>query len=387
MRHDWTYKRFDEVFDLQMGKTPDRKKLQFFEGDNVWVSIRDMVSKEIDDSNEHISDSAVTSTNIRKVKKGTVIMSFKLTVGKCAIAARDLYTNEAIMAFNLKEGFDIKPDFLYYYLLGYRWEGANKAVMGMTLNKATISQHKIGYPHSSIQLSIVAELNKINDLIGQKKSQLKDLDSLARSIFYDMFGDPVDNEKGWEVKNMVDLCTNIVDCPHSTPKKSDFVTDYPCIRTSELKGGSITWDTMQYLEKEEYEKRIARLKPEAGDIVFGREGSIGDAVILPKGYNFSLGQRTMLLRANTKILSNVFLHRVILSEWIKQQIEYVNVSSTVAHVNIKDFKQFTVPLPPLPLQQSFAAKIAALEQKKQMIKASIKDLETLLASRMQFWFE
>ena len=80
MKHNWTYKRFDEVFDLQMGKTPDRKNLQFFEGNNVWVSIRDMVSKEIDDSNEHISDSAVTSTNIRKVKKGTVIMSFKLTV-------------------------------------------------------------------------------------------------------------------------------------------------------------------------------------------------------------------------------------------------------------------------------------------------------------------
>ncbi len=386
MRGDWTYKRFDEVFDLQMGKTPDRKNLQFFEGDNIWVSIRDMIGKKIDNSNEHISDSAITSTNIRKVKKGTVIMSFKLTVGKCAIAARDLYTNEAIMAFNLKDGFDISPDFLYYYLLGYRWEGTNKAVMGVTLNKATISQHKIGYPDSSIQLSIVSELDKINDLIGQKKSQLHDLDSLTQSIFYETFGDPMENKKGWEVKKMEEICNNIVDCPHSTPKKSDLVTDYPCIRTSELKGGSISWDTMQYLEREEYEIRIARLKPEAGDIVFGREGTIGDAVILPKGYNFSLGQRTMLLRVNTEIISNVFLHRVIMSEWIKQQIKYVNVSSTVAHVNIKDFKQFIVPLPPLSLQQSFAARITAIEQEKLQIKSSINDLETLLASRMQYWF-
>jgi type I restriction enzyme S subunit len=95
----------------------------------------------------------------------------------------------------------------------------------------------------------------------------------------------------------------------------------------------------------------------------------------------------MLLRANTEIISNVFLHRVILSEWMKQQIEYVNVSSTVAHVNIKDFKQFTVPLPPLSLQQEFANRIELIEQQKTQISSTIKDLETLLASRMQYWFD
>ena len=386
-RSKWERKRFDEVFDLQMGKTPDRKNFDYFGGVNLWVSIRDLGEKYIGESNEKITDKAITDTGIKMVAKGTVVMSFKLTVGKCGIAAKDLYTNEAIMAFNQRPGFSIDSSFLYYYLQGYCWEGANKAVMGMTLNKATISRQKMEFPPLADQQTIVRELDKINELIGLKKSQLSDLDSLAQSIFYDMFGDPVENEKGWEVKKMEEICTNIVDCPHSTPRKSDSVTDYPCIRTSELKGGAISWDTMQYLEKEEYEIRIARLKPEAGDIVFGREGTIGDAVILPKGYNFSLGQRTMLLRANTEIISNIFLHRVILSEWIKQQIGYVNVSSTVAHVNIKDFKQFAVPLPPLPLQQSFAARVHAIEQQKQRISSSIKDLETLLASRMQYWFD
>ena len=114
MRAGWEYKRFDEVFDLQMGKTPDRKQLDYFNGNNVWASIRDLTEKELNDSNEHISDKAIKETNIRKVSKGTVLMSFKLTVGKCAIAARDLYTNEAIMAFNLKEGYDIDSSFLYY---------------------------------------------------------------------------------------------------------------------------------------------------------------------------------------------------------------------------------------------------------------------------------
>ena len=245
----------------------------------------------------------------------------------------------------------------------------------------------IAIPPLSTQLSIVTELDKINELIRLKKEQLKDYDNLAQSIFYEMFGDPVENEKGWEERTMQDLCVNIVDCPHSTPKKVDYITDYPCIRTSELRGGSISWATMQYLDEDEYNIRIARLKPEAGDIVFGREGTIGDAVILPLGYNFSLGQRTMLLRADTSIVSNIFLHRIILSDWIKHQIEYVNVSSTVAHVNIKDFKKFTVPLPPLPLQQTFAQRIELIEKQKAEVQRTIAALETLLASRLQYWFD
>ena len=199
-------KRFDEVFDLQMGKTPDRKNTLYFEGDNVWVSIRDMSNKDICESQEHISDDAIVNCAIKKVKAGTVIMSFKLTVGKCAIAAVDLYTNEAIMAFNLKDGYYIDSSFLYYYLQSYKWQGANKAVMGLTLNKATISKQIISIPPLPIQQKIVAELDTVCLIIDKKRQQLKELDKLAQAIFYDMFGDPVENEKGWEVKTMGQLC-------------------------------------------------------------------------------------------------------------------------------------------------------------------------------------
>ncbi len=249
-----------------------------------------------------------------------------------------------------------------------------------------LKKYIVPIPPLAEQERIVAELDLLSSIIDKKKAQLKELDQLAQSIFYDMFGDPITNEKGWEVKKMIDLCENIVDCPHSTPKKVDYITKYPCIRTSELKGGIVQWETMQYLDENEYNKRISRLKPIAGDIVFGREGSIGDAVILPDGYYFSLGQRTMLLRANRDLISNIFLHRTILSEWVKRQIAAVNVSSTVAHVNIKDFKLFDIPLPPLPLQQEYADKVEAIERQKTLIQQSIDEVQTLFDSRMDYWF-
>ena len=244
----------------------------------------------------------------------------------------------------------------------------------------------IPIPPLSTQSRIVSELDLFQSIIDKQKAQLKELDNLAQAIFYDMFGDPVENEKGWILKTMEDVCLNIVDCPHSTPKKSNRITDYPCIRTSELKEGSIYWDSMQYLEEDEYIIRIARLKPIAGDIVFGREGTIGDAVILPDGYNFSLGQRTMLMRVDGSSISNIFLQRVILSECVKKQIRMVNVSSTVPHVNIKDFKRFEIPVPPLALQQSFAAKIESIEKQKAAISKSLEETQKIFDYTMDKYF-
>ena len=244
----------------------------------------------------------------------------------------------------------------------------------------------IPIPSTFEQHNIVEELDLLNFIVEKKKAQLDELDNLAQSLFYEMFGSPITNEKEWQFYNMEDLCLNIVDCPHSTPKKVDYVTQFPCIRTSELKGGTVQWETMQYLDENEYNVRIGRLKPIAGDIVFGREGTIGDAVILPSGYSFCLGQRTMLLRVDGAKVSNVYLHRVILSEWVKRQIDAVNVSSTVAHVNIKDFKLFKIPLPPMDLQNQFAEKIQNIEHQKELIKKSIKEVETLFNSRMDYYF-
>ena len=288
----------------------------------------------------------------------------------------------------VSSGSHILLKFIYYGMIANK-ELINSYFRGVSIRHPYMPDiYNIPFPVPLVyeQKQIVEELDLLSSIIEKKKEQLKELDNLAQSIFYDMFGDPVTNEKGWEIKEMETLCSHIVDCPHSTPKKADRITHYPCIRTSELKQGDIFWDSMQYLEKEEYLNRITRLKPQTGDIVFGREGTIGDAVILPKGYSFCLGQRTMLLRVNEAMVNNRFLQRTILSEWVKKQIRAVNVSSTVPHVNIKDFKSFDIPLPPLSLQQQFAQKIEAIEKQKELIKQSIKEVETLFNSRMDYYF-
>lgn len=381
MKQGWEYKKLGEVCHITMGQSPDGKSIN----DNEGVEFHQGKTC----FGERTLGVSILFSNapVKLAEAHSVLLCVRAPVGYPNITNRKICIGRGLCALYAKK--DIDNTFLFYSLLG-KQSHFEKNATGSTfkaISSKVISNTEIPLPPKSIQLAIVSELDKINELIRLKKEQLKDYDNLAQSIFYEMFGDPVENEKGWEVKKMKDVCTHIVDCPHSTPKKADTTTNYPCIRTSELKGGTISWSTMQYLEKDEYEKRIARLKPETGDIIFGREGTIGDAVILPSGYNFSLGQRTMLIRTDNEMIINTFMHRTLMSEWIKHQIEYVNVSSTVAHVNIKDFKLFDVPLPPLPLQHLFAQRIEQIERQKSAVQKSITDLETLLASRMQHWFE
>lgn len=389
MREGWEYKKFDEVFNLQMGKTPDRKNPDYFGGKNVWISIRDLGNKDVFESNEHITDQAVSDTNIRKVKKGTVIMSFKLTVGKCGIAAKDLYTNEAIMAFNTKEGYDINSSFLYYYLQCYNWEGANKAVMGITLNKATISKQHINIPPKSTQLAIVSELDKINELIRLKKEQLKDFDKLAQSIFYEMFGDPVENEKGWEVKKLSSLFR--VSSSKRIMQEEWTKDGVPFLKVSDIvsliKYGKVSPST--FISKLKFKKlEEAKMVPTIGDILITSRGTLGLCYIIKTDdkFYFQDGMVTWLSE-NTGDIIPIYITYVFSNNHYLEVLAGRANKSTVSYISIKQISQKEITVPPLPLQQLFAQRIEQIEHQKSEVQKAITDLETLLASRMQYWFE
>ena len=385
MREDWDIRLFKDVFDLQMGKTPDRKNFSLFEGDNTWVSIKDLDSKYISSSKECISDEA--AKNIKLVKRGTVIMSFKLTVGKTAIAGKDLYTNEAIMAFNLRNGYDIDASFLYYYLMNYRWEGSNKAVMGVTLNKATISKHKIAIPPKSTQISIVSELDKLNELIRIKKEQLKDYDTLAQSIFYEMFGDPVENEKGWEVKELIETVIPECKISYGIVQPGEHVEDgVPIVRPVDMLQTFISKDGLKKTTKEisnSYNRTILTGK-ELLICVRGTTGVVSLVDESLKGANVTRGIAPLLFSMDVE---RWFMYYQIKTPSVRGVISSLTRGIALKQINMSDLRKIQVILPPLPLQHSFAQKIEQIEQQKAAIQKTITDLEPLLAARMQYWFD
>ena len=272
------------------------------------------------------------------------------------------------------------PKYLYYFCVNFNFEQLNTTVTIPSLTKANLLQIEIAVPSIKKQGEIVAVLDQVSALIDLRYRQLKEIDDLVKSRFIEMFGDGES-----PIKTVEELCSDIVDCPHTTPKYEGELKN-PAIRTSEIKKGYIAWETMRYVSDEEYEERTARLKPEAGDIVYGREGTFGNAAILPGGYNFCLGQRVMLLRPDySKCTSEYLLHSVISDDVYRQATEKNN-ASTVAHVNVKDVKQFKVPLPSFDKQNQFAAFVEQTDKSKFEIQQSLEELEILKKSLMQQYF-
>ena len=382
--------RLKDAFDLQMGKTPARNTPAYWNGGYKWVSIADIGSagKYITATKEGITDKAITESGIRAVPAHTVIMSFKLSIGKTAITSEKMYTNEAIMAFVDNGTYDIDTNYLYHLCCGTRWtEGTNKAVMGLTLNKATLSEKRISLPEITEQRNIAAKFDALDNVIEKTQAELSSLDQLVKSRFVEMFGDPIINEKKWATKKLDKACIAIVDCPHSTPNYTSENTGYMCIRTSIVKKNRIMWEKIEYIKEDEYYTRIQRKRPGKGDIIYTREGAIlGIAAVIDRECNVALGQRSMLLSPDKKQCTSEFLSVAMNCDSFLSNALKGQSGSASPHINVGDIKDFQMIMPPISQQRQFSAFVSEVDKSKLAVKQSLEKLETLKKSLMQQYF-
>lgn len=307
-------------------------------------------------------------------------------VGKFPANLLPAYLNQRVCKINVVKK-EIDADYLYHILNSDNFErdAVNNSAGAAQLNLSTkwIEEYKIPLPTIAVQQKIAVILDAADELRKKDKALVAKYDELTQALFLDMFGDPVTNPKGWEKKILESVCTEIIDCPHSTPKYINDSSEFPCIRTTELKNGDIDWSKMKYLDKNGYLERVKRLIPEEGDIVYGREGTFGEAIIIPANIKMSLGQRVMLFRPNNKLVTSRFLHSIVRSQSVYNQALKANTGSTVGHVNVKDVKKFILIIPPIKLQYQFAERVKAIEEQKNIAQASALKSEELFNSLLQ----
>ena len=283
--------KLKDIFDLQMGKTPSRSNLEYWNTtDYKWISIADLskTSKYIFETKEYLSKSAIKDSGIKVIPASTVVMSFKLSIGKTAITKEDMYSNEAIMAFKDKHVINILPEYIFYLFKYKNWEeGSNKAVMGKTLNKATLSEIEVEICSIEKQRQIVSILNKIMSVVDGRKQELQLLDALIKARFVELFGDPDNNEKSWDIDKMEHLCE--VGSSKRIYQNEQSMEGVPFLRISDLVNridtGSKKCDLYIPIEK------LAELKeqglvPRPGDILLTARGTLGRCYIVQSDDEF-----------------------------------------------------------------------------------------------------
>ena len=387
MREGWSYKKLGEVCEIVGGSTPKTNIAEYWEGDNMWVTPAELIGEKYFHHTERtISDAAVKSAHLQLLPVGTVLLSSRAPIGKVAITTSPMYCNQGFKNAICSDA--VKNDYVYWYLL-YSKESLQALGTGATfkeISKKTVSEFSIPIPPLTTQQQIVSELDLLSHILDQKRQQLKEYDALAESIFYDMFGDPVENPKGFEIVTLNDVCQFIKDGTHQTPRyieKEENGVNF--LSAKDVVTGSINWDNIKYIPQDLHEELYARIAPQRNDVLLCKNGTYGIAALVETDEIFDIYVSLALLRPTNRI-SPKYLVSAINTETTMKQFKSSIKGIGVPNLHLGEIKKTKIILPPLTLQRSFAAKIESIEHQKQLLRASINETEMLFQSRMDYWF-
>ena len=382
-----------ELFTLQMGKTPSRDNSSYWEkSENSWISIADLTNsgKYISNTKETLSDSAVAESGIKKIPANTVIMSFKLSLGKVAITEKEMYSNEAIMAFIDKGVEKISPEYLYYLLRAKDWSnGTNKAVMGATLNKATLSTTKIQLHEYDNQLEIVNMLNRVSSSIDFRKQQLTKLDELIKARFVEMFGDMLLNSLDWPEKSLEGLADIVSGITKGRKTTEAELIEVPYMAVSNVKSGYIDWTTVKTILATKQEIEQYRLMPD--DILMTEGGDpdkVGRGAIIKKPLKDSIHQNHIFrVRLDESELLPAYFAEYLQRQKAKRYfLGCAKQTTGIASINMRQLRALPVLIPPLPLQNQFAAFVEEVDKSKVEVQKALDQTQLLFDSLMQQYF-
>lgn len=392
MRKDWEVKKLGDICEIQNGYA--FRSALFREQGLPILRISNIQNDAITlDNIVYFLESDYNIDLDRfKVYPGDIVIALSgATTGKIGVNKTDLtfYLNQRVAL--CRESNALIKGFLFYYLRTKTMELLSMAGGAAQRNLSTnqIQQLLISVPSLQIQQQVVEELDSLTSIIEKQKKQLEELDNLAQSIFYDMFGDPIENEKGWKKKSLGTLCE--VSSAKRVLVKDVVSEGVPFIRGTELAilSKQCFFDKSifsMFITPEHYEKvKAITGVPEINDLLIPS--------INPYGYVWKINTtepiyfkdgRVIWIHTNHSIYNGDCLRHILVYEILEK---YSKLSGAVfAELTLEFLRTLKIIVPPLSLQQQFAAKIEVIEKQKELIKKSIKETEDLFNSRMDYYF-
>lgn len=266
----------------------------------------------------------------------------------------------------------LDPGFLDYYIRtpAFREQvGARGSTNYAAIRPAHVLAYQMPLPPLTEQRRIVAKIDqlaaKIAEARGLRGQTVADAEALSSSISQQLLGDP--QHPRWPTRTLESVCSVFIDCDHRTP---DYVEQgIPLLRPRDVRAGFLDVTGTVRIERYEHERRCDRHRPAEGDIVYSRELSYGNAGPVPCDTELSLGQGTMLMRADPAQVQHSYLLRVLNAPVVRAQADAAAQGAAHPHVNLKDIRCFAVPVPSLAEQRRIVAYLDDLQAKVDRLKA------------------
>lgn len=372
-----------ELGKVSTGNTPSKKKIEYYNENYIELvkpsNFTENMIVNIESGEEYLSKEGKSKGRVAEV--GDILVTCIGNIGNVGIVSKEVCFNQQINSIKVdkKKVLSKYTAYAILYIKPALNHVANKAVVPI-INKSTFEKIKIPVPSMKIQKKIVEVLDEAQKLIYNRKKQIKLLDDLIESIFYDMFGDPVKNDKGWEIKKL-DKVSSIKSLDIEGKYKDDDLVWL-------LNLDEIESNTGKLLERKQVkfsELPSSIISFNEDYVLYSKLRPYLNKLILPDKEGYATSELVPILPK--KYLNKVYLFNLLRSAPILKFLEIHVSGAKMPRVVMKDFRNLEIPIPPLPLQNQFAEKVQAIEKQKELLQESLKLMEDNYNSLMQRAFK
>lgn len=373
--------KLGELYKITSGGTPSRTHSEYYEDGTIpWVKTGDLKDKYLFETDEKISQLGLENSSARIYLKNTVLLAmYGATIGATSILKIDAATNQACAAFSPRE--DTLPEYLYAFLESQKDKFIKDAVGGAqpNLSAGYLKTIEFKLPSLEQQTRITRNLSKIDELLLLRKQQLAKLDELVKARFVEMFGNLKSNSKGWTIVKFDDFAK--IDGNMTTDYKK--YADYPHIGIDSIEKGTGALKGYRTVKEDGVVSGKYIFTPK--HIIYSKIRPNLNKVALPDFEGLCSADAYPIL-PNPKNCNRIFLALAMRSDCFLDYILQFSARTNLPKVNRKEIAGFSMPLPPLSLQNDFATFVERVDQQKQTVQQSLEKLELMKKALMQEYF-
>ena len=346
MKQGWEIKTLGDVSEIMNGGTPDTTVPKFWDGQNLWITPKDMGKMEgiyVDDTLRKITDDGLKNSSAKILPPNSIILSSRAPIGHLAINTKPISTNQGCKGLVPKKGVDT----LYlYYFLSKSVDLLNSLGTGATfkeLSGSKLGTVEIPLPPLPEQQRIVAILDETFAAIAKAKANAEQNLINANELFECYLQGVFENKgENWEEKTLKEVCTKITDGTHQTPKYFDDGVIF--LSSKNVTSGKIDWDNIKYIDEKQHLEMHKRVAPKVGDILLAKNGTTGVAAMVDRDLVFDI----YVSLAHIRVLDFVtpeFMLYFINSPVAKKQFNKRLKGMGVPNLHLEEIREVVISFP------------------------------------------
>lgn len=368
-----------ELGNIVSGSTPKTHVADYWNGDIPWVTPADLSAQEgiyFHGSPKKITKKGLESCSAKILPPGSILFSSRAPIGHCAVTRMPLCTNQGFKS--IVPNKRLHPVYGYFALkfitpvIVAQGRGATFA----EVNKEIMEEVQIPYRDMAEQKRIAEQLEQADRLRRTRRYALELSDSFLPAAFLELFGDPVRNEKKWETKTLDEIANKITDGEHLNP--SFVQSGIPIVMAEQVEDFGVNLHSCKMVSPDAFAKFSKKCAPRLGDIlVVSRGATIGRNCVVNIDAPFCLMGSVILIKPNLDLVSPQFFAAQLKSLSFQMELQKTSGSSAQQAIYISQLRENKVVVPPLPLQEQFAALVERHEHLRATQREALRQAEHL----------